>query len=310
MDKIKVGVSACLLGQNVRYDGGHKHAQWMTDAFSEWFDFQPICPEVEVGLGVPREPINLVQVENKIRVRAVNNPNLDHTHKLHLLADQYIPELETFCGYIFMQKSPSCGLHKVKVFCEDGENQIGVAGGAFSTQVIKNHPSLPVEEASCLADSEVRAHFLTRVFAHSDWQKNVLISPSVKSLKDFHRRYWLLFKAHSEPLLHQLDQLLADANNSNNSHLLNSYEAIYRDCLAARPQRNNHVAVMCHVLNELEPLLQAQQVLNLEAMINQYQNQLFNKSKVIEALLECIKVSTKESLLEQKYFEPYPSKLL
>lgn len=310
MEKIKVGVSACLLGQTVRYDGGHKHAQWLTDAFSEWFDFQPICPEVEVGLGVPREPINLVQVENKIRVRTVNNPNLDHTLKLHQLADHYAPELESFCGYIFMQKSPSCGLHKVKVFSESGEHQVGVAAGVFSNQVIKNHSSLPVEEAARLVEKEVRAHFLTRVFANYHWQKRVLLKPSMKHLGDFHRRHWLLFKAHSPLLLQQMDRLLADSSKINITLKLKSYAALFKDCLALQPQPTDEKKVMFHVVNELKDELQTHQLLQLDAMIDQYHNQLLNKSKVIEALLECIKVSTKESLLQQKYFEPFPSELL
>ena len=151
LDKIQVGISSCLLGQEVRFDGGHKRDSYVVGTLSDYFDFVPFCPEAAVGLGIPRQPIRLVRRGEEIRAVGVRTPDLDPTDDLAAFANRTVSQLGCISGYILKNASPSCGMERVKVYNEKGmPERIGV--GIYAEVLMKNLPLLPVEEEGRLGD--------------------------------------------------------------------------------------------------------------------------------------------------------------
>ncbi len=243
LNKIKVGISACLLGQPVRFNGSHKNSPFCSQVLSAWFEFVPICPEVEIGMGIPREPIRLVNENNQIRVKNVTDQTHDYTDQLHALADQRAPELNDLCGYIFMQKSPSCGVFSVKVYNQNGLPETNPAMGAFAYKLKQHYPLLPMEEAGRINDIRLRENFIIRVFANHDWRQHVLADPVAKNLVAFHARYKLLLQAYSETHYRQLGRIVADADVKPKEKNLAAYFSLFTECLSLVAKINNHVKV-------------------------------------------------------------------
>lgn len=164
---IKVGISSCLLGQEVRYDGGHKLSALCAHELARLFEFVPTCPEAGAGLGVPRPAVRLMGDPAAPRAKGVNDPKLDVTDRLQAYAAERVLQLGDICGYIFIKNSPSCGLFDVKVYGADGEEQAETGRGIFAAALTRAYPLLPVEEAERLQDPAIREDFIARVFAYS-----------------------------------------------------------------------------------------------------------------------------------------------
>jgi uncharacterized protein YbbK (DUF523 family) len=162
--KIKVGVSSCLLGEKVRFDSGHKKNSYINGVLSEFFEFLPFCPEVEIGLGVPREPIRLVLLDGAVHCKGTKNTQLDVTEKLSAVADEQRAWHEELCGYILKKDSPSCGMERVRLYTNGTPSRTGI--GLYARKLIENFPSLPVEEEGRLEDSRLRENFIQRVYIY------------------------------------------------------------------------------------------------------------------------------------------------
>ena len=164
--KIPLGISSCLLGQKVRFDSGHKHNPYITQSLGEFFSFEPFCPEVTIGLGIPREPIRLIRGEDEDSVRCVGtkNPNLDVTTELVQCAEDQAHWVASVYGYIFKKDSPSCGMERVKVYTNASARRDG--RGMFAATIMDRFPDLPVEEEGRLSDARLRENFIKRVFLY------------------------------------------------------------------------------------------------------------------------------------------------
>jgi uncharacterized protein YbbK (DUF523 family) len=163
--KIPVGISSCLLGEQVRYDGGHKFDPLINTQLAELFEFRPCCPEVAIGLGVPREPIQLIRTDRGIRVRGIHHPDIDVTRRLRDAGSRIAAASADIGGYIFKARSPSCGVAGVTIWTEQGM-QDGLDGtGAFAAALIGARPGLPVTDELRLQDPLLREHFIDAVFA-------------------------------------------------------------------------------------------------------------------------------------------------
>lgn len=163
MVKVKVGISSCLLGQAVRYDGGHKRSALCLEELARWFDFVPTCPEAGAGLGVPRPAMRLVGDASAPRAVRIDRPGEDFSAALHRYAEARITELQGLCGYIFIRNSPSCGLYGVPVHTEDGRSSTANGRGLFAAALCRALPQLPVEEEGRLQDPLLRECFIERV---------------------------------------------------------------------------------------------------------------------------------------------------
>lgn len=309
MKKIKVGISACLLGEPVRFNGSHKNSVFCNEVLSQWFEYVPICPEVEIGMGIPREPIRLVNENNQIRVKNVTDHSRDYTDQLHQLADQKAPELDDLCGYIFMQKSPSCGVFRVKVYNENGIPEVNPSMGAFAHQLKQHYPLLPMEEAGRLNDIRLRENFIIRVFANQDWRDNVLATPEPKHLVAFHTRYKFLLQAHSEAHYRKLGQLVAEAGTQPIVNILQEYFELFTECLTAVAKINNHVNVLLHIFGFLKTKVPTEVKHSILNLIERYKDQKVHLIVPITMLKHYVELYQIEYLLNQKYLSPYPYEL-
>jgi uncharacterized protein YbbK (DUF523 family) len=187
MEKIPIGISSCLLGHNVRYDGGHRCNACIIETLGCYFDFQPCCPEVGIGLGVPRTPIFLVKKDNEIRCVDTKNPKKDLTNSLRDYARQQKQAYQNLCGYILKSGSPSCGMGKVKVYVNSTLRREGI--GIYAEEMMRINPLFPVEEEARLNDSAFRENFIQRVRILFCWKKMLSEGLSVDHLIQFHDRH-------------------------------------------------------------------------------------------------------------------------
>ena len=186
---IKIGISACLLGNPVRFNGGHKESRLCSDTLARHFEFVPICPEVAIGLGTPREPIRLVGDPARPRAVGTVHPELDVSDALTAYGKRIAAELDDISGYILMQKSPSCGMERVKVYQANGHPIEGGGSGLFAHALMEARPDLPVEEDGRLNDPVLRENFLTRIFPYAQWQQLSRAGLTRKAVVEFHSRY-------------------------------------------------------------------------------------------------------------------------
>lgn len=270
-DKIPVGISACLTGQPVRFNGSHKRSRFCTDVLSDYFDFRPMCPEVAIGMGTPREPIRLVsdhpQDEN-VRAIGVDNAEMDVTDDLKAHAVKVSAHNSDLCGFIFMQKSPSCGVFAVKRYLKNGHPE-GKAAGIFASEFARLNPLLPIEEAGRLNDAGLRENFMVRVFAYREWQlfRRETITPA--RLIDFHSRYKYLVMAHSVVMYKETGRLLSDLSGDLES-IADEYFALLMRALAKPASRKMHTNTLMHLQGYLKNLISADDKAELERLIHEY----------------------------------------
>lgn len=245
-DKIKLGISSCLLGQSVRYDGGHKYDAYINGTLGDYFDFIPVCPEVAIGLPVPRPPIRLMQQGGVIRVVGVEDASVDVTEKLHAYGKEIAVQLEPISGYIFKARSPSCGLRGVRVYDEKGRIS-GSASGAFAYSLGKKLPLLPMEEEGRLGDARLRDNFLLRVVVYQRWQQMLADGLMIATLQSFHADHQSLVMAHNKAAYKRMGKMLADIDGDN----VKVVSCLYMEELMTalkRPARNDQYRNVLHKL--------------------------------------------------------------
>src|SRR5262245_35185486 len=208
-DRIRIGISACLLGDEVRFDGGHKRDTYVTGVLSPHVEWVPVCPEVEIGLGVPREAMRLVGVPEAPRLMT-SRSGLDHTARMRTFARDKVEALRRLDldGYILKSKSPSCGMERVPVHTAGGRAS-GSGRGLFAQALLTAMPLLAVEEEGRLNDPRRRESFIVRVFAHRRWRRLTGAPFRPAALVAFHARHKFLLMAHSEPHLRALGRLVS-----------------------------------------------------------------------------------------------------
>lgn len=211
MNPIKVGISSCLLGQPVRYDGGHKLSVLCAQELTRLFEFVPTCPEAGAGLGVPRPAVRLTGDPAAPRASGVDDPQLDVTDALQAYAEQRVPQLGELCGYVFIRNSPSCGLHEVKVHAANG--QVLESGrGIFAAALTRAWPLMPVEEVDRLQDPALRRNFIVRVFAMHHWKQLQRQGLSAAGLHALHSRYKDKLKTHNPQQCEALERILTESS--------------------------------------------------------------------------------------------------
>ncbi len=267
---IRLGISSCLLGQKVRYDGTDKRDRFLTGTLGRYFEFVPICPEVAVGLGVPRPPIRLVGNTKAPRAIDVENPALDVTRKLSAYGRQQARALNNISGYILKSRSPSCGVESTKVFSRSGRVKRG--RGIYAAAFMAARPLLPVEEEGRLGDFRLRDNFLERVFAWRRWQALEAQDVTPIRLAAFHAVHELSLRAHGEAHYRALDRLLARADRRNIRHVAQEYIQVFMKALKRPATHARHVGVLTYVANRLKDRLGSRDRTALRAAIQRYRN--------------------------------------
>ena len=247
-----IGVSSCLMGQSVRFDGNHKKSNLVTEHLNDRFNLVPICPEVAIGMGVPRQPIRLMKRENgTVRAQGVRDSALDVTDQLRNFADDIAPTIATFSGYIFKKDSPSCGVFGVKLYGKEGMPARN-GRGIFSEQVLLSNPNMPVEEEGRLNDLELRDNFIKRVSVYHDWQSRVRQGLTCHSFEEFHRIHKFTLLAHDQSCYRRLGKYVADCKKNELNKSSEYYIAEFMDALKVIPTVDQNINVIMHVMGFLK----------------------------------------------------------
>lgn len=304
MKKIDVGISSCLLGQEVRYNGGHKLSRFCVNHLSHVFEFQAYCPEVAIGLGTPRETIRLVGEADSPRVVGTKTETLDVTDALYDYGKEVAAQSENLCGYIFMKSSPSCGLYSAKVY-KNNHPLPGKHSGMFARSMIEALPLLPMEEEGRLNDPRLRENFIARVFAYNDWKISIADNPTPKKLVDFHSRYKYLVMAHSQAGYKRLGQLVAKAGVGDIRDLASEYIEHLMATIKKLASRKGHANAMYHLVGYLREEVPGKVRQELVKNIEDYREDIVNLSVPMALLNHYLKLYGSDYIKKQAYLEPY-----
>ena len=305
--KIPVGISACLLGDPVRYNGGHKKSAFCTAALTDYFEFHRFCPEVAIGLGVPRQTIRLVGEFNSPRAQTPAG-DLDVTEPLTAYATAVAEQAKHFSGYILMQKSPSCGLSSTQVYID--QNPLpGVRAGVFAQTLHTHLPFLPMEEEARLNDFALRENFIARIYAFHDWRVNFLPQAGVHTLVQFHSRYKYYVMAHGQTLYRNLGQLVAQAGAGEFERIVKTYQQVFFTGIVKPPTRCNHVNVLYHILGYLKKHVKTELKQDLLKSVEDYRMARVSLSVPIMLLKHYLTHFANDYINQQVYLNPHPEAL-
>ncbi len=308
-DKIRLGVSACLLGEKVRFDGGHKLDRFLTETLGRFVEFVPICPEVEMGLPTPRETLRLVGDEEDQRL-VFSKSGEDITEKMTAWAQQRVAELEDegLCGFIFKSKSPSSGMERVKLYDRNGvPNKQGV--GLFARAFMTHFPLLPVEEDGRLHDPRLRENFIETIFTLKRWREAVAVGQTRGVLVKFHTRHKLLILSHSTKIYRQMGRLVAGTEGMNETALFDDYLALLMKGLRMKTTVAKHVNVLQHVLGYFKKQLSADEKQEVLGVIEHYRSQQIPLIVPITLLNHFVRKYDQPYLNQQFYLHPHPLEL-
>ncbi|MBF0327535.1 MAG: DUF523 and DUF1722 domain-containing protein [Nitrospirae bacterium] len=309
-EKIKIGISRCLLGENVRYDGGHKLDHYLKDTLGMHVDWVGVCPEVEYGLPVPRETMRLVGDPASPRLMTIGT-NIDHTAGMKHWTYKRLKELEkeNLCGFIFKSRSPSSGIRGVKVYGETGvvlKNSPGIFGGAF----LKHFPLLPAEDDDRLQTLKFRENFIERVFVYRRWLDFIAYDRSLRGLIAFHADHKLLLMAHSNEHYRKLGKLVAEGKMYKRNDLLNEYIVQMTDGLRLFTTVKKNTNVLMHIMGYFKNVLSGKDKKELIETINNYHKEIIPLIEPITLLQHYVNKYDEPYLKKQYYLNPHPAVLM
>jgi uncharacterized protein YbbK (DUF523 family)/uncharacterized protein YbgA (DUF1722 family) len=303
---IRLGISSCLLGHEVRYDGGEKRDRFLTDVLGRVVEWVPVCPEVELGMGVPREPVRLVGDGDAVRMLAETSGR-DHTRAMQTWARRQLRLVARLdlCGYVLKQESPSCGVQRVRVHGPAGRSAKR-GRGLFAAELRQAFPHLPVEEEGRLADPAIRESFVERIFAYrrlrslfaGRWTRGALLA--------FHGAHELQLLSHAPRPCAELGRLLGDAGELPRAELSLRYEEGFMSALGRRATPRGHASAMRRALRSLRPRLDAGSRRELLALIESYRSGLVPLRVPLAGIRHHARRLDVEYLRAQHYLEPQP----
>ncbi len=307
-DRPLLGVSACLLGREVRYDGGHKHDSFLTKTAAKFFCFVAVCPEVEAGLGTPREAIRLERDRDGVRVLG-RTSRTDVTGKLSDVVSTRLEALagQELRGFVLKKDSPTCGLFRVRVHGGKGPpERDGV--GVFARRLAERLPLLPLEEEGRLRDADLRDHFFERVFAYDRLCRLFAGRWTLGRLVAFHSAEKLLLFAHHEPGYRALGRLVARVKDLPRAELAERYRTGFMEVLSRPASRGQHVNVLQHMAGYVKHLPQAEKA-ELAQAIDDYRRELVPRLVPLTLLRHHVRREGVEYLAGQSYLDPFPREL-
>lgn len=306
--RLKLAISACLLGDEVRFNGGHKQSSLCRQVLSQYFDFQPLCPEVAIGLGIPREPIRLVGDPAAPRAVGTVTRERDVTEALAGYAEGMAARLDEVCGLIVMQKSPSCGMERVKVYQDDGR-PAEQGSGIFTATIARLRPELPIEEDGRLHDPVLRENFIARVYAYGDWQRLCAEGLTRKGILAFHSRHKYLLMAHNPLKYRELGRLLAGIGDHDPHEFGPHYFSALMAALKKPATRGTHANVLQHLSGYLRRALPNEDRQEIQQLIEQYRNGTIPLVVPLTMLKYHFRRHPDRYVELQAYMQPHPQEL-
>jgi uncharacterized protein YbgA (DUF1722 family)/uncharacterized protein YbbK (DUF523 family) len=310
MEKIKIGISSCLLGEKVRYDAGHQLDRYITDTLGQYFEWVPVCPEVEYGLPVPREPMRLVGDPDCPRLLTIRT-GIDHTEGMLKWAEQKLNELEKeeLCGFIFKSRSPSSGSGGVKVYTPSGmpsQRGVGLFGRAFMNQF----PVLPVIDDGRLHDPGLRENFIERVFIYKRWQEFIKKGGLVRDLVAFHTEHKLLILSHSPRHFSVLGRLVAKPKHYKPEDLNAEYVTLLMECLRLVATVKKNTNVLQHIVGYFKNQLSSDDRKELLEVIENYHKGFIPLIVPTVLVKHYVRKFNEPYLQRQYYLNPHPLELM
>ncbi len=311
---VRIGVSSCLLGNQVRYDRGHKRDPFLIDLLGPFVEWVPVCPEVELGLGIPRASIRLMRAASGDGVRLVGEKTgADHTAGMRALAARRSVELERLglAGYVLKKGSPSCGMERVRIWPANGVGPPSRDGrGLFAQILMERMPTLPVEEEGRLHDPRLRESFVERVFAYRRLRSLFAARFGVGDLVAFHTAHKLVLMAHSQKAYAELGRLVADARLRARAELRDRYETEFMAALSTPATPKRHANVLMHALGHLRGRLDASSRAELLASVEDNRVGLVPLVVPITLLRHHVRALGIDYLAGQVYLDPHPRELM
>jgi len=309
MEKIKLGISTCLLGERVRYDGGHKLDRFLTETLGQYLKYVPVCPEVECGLPIPRESMHLEGNPESPRL-VTSRTKQDMTERMVSWAKKRVVELEKedLCGFIFKSDSPSSGMERVKVYNEKGM-PVKKGVGMFARIFMEHFPLLPVEDEGRLHDPKLRENFVERIFTLKRWREVLAKKESRRNLVDFHTQHKLLILSHS-PKHHQtMGKLVAQSKDFQIKDLYQQYQAFLMEalCLKTTPKKNANV--LQHMMGYFREKLSSDEKQELLEVIENYRKDYIPLIVPITLMNHYVRTYNQPYLKQQIYVNPHPIEL-
>lgn len=309
-EPIRIGISSCLLGNKVRFDGGHKRDRYLTDVLGEWLTWVPVCPELEINLGIPRPTIRLENAQPNPRL-VEPGAQLDLTDTMETYAATKIQELKKLelDGFVLKKGSPSCGMERVRVYGRGGvptRNGVGV----FARVLMDGWPNLPVEEEGRLNDPLLRERFIAHIFCHHRWRSLMRNNPSRRALVAFHTAHKLQIRAHNEAAYRRLGRIVGSAGTLPDHELLKNYEEELYVALSMRASTKRHTNVLYHAIGYFKDVLEPVEKQELVQLIEDYRKGLVPLIVPITLIRHHVMKHEIPYLKGQLYLEPHPKELM
>ncbi len=307
---LRLGISRCLLGDEVRFDGGHKHDPFLTDILGRYIEWVPVCPEVEAGLGTPREAMRLVGNPQHPRLMTISNKH-DHTPAMKTLIDARLDSLHKLdlSGFIFKRGSPSCGIERVRVYTEQGMPSHSGAG-IFAKAFRDEFPLIPVEEEGRLCNPSLRENFIERVFSYRRFQDLVHNGLTRQTLVRFHTVHKYLLLAHSQQHYEAMGRLVGQASRYRLKELALKYGDLFMKTLAMKATVRKHVNVLHHIVGHFKALLKRQEKVELLEVIDDYHRGLTPLIVPLTLVKHYVQVFDVGYIRDQVYLNPHPKELM
>jgi uncharacterized protein YbgA (DUF1722 family)/uncharacterized protein YbbK (DUF523 family) len=307
---LRLGISRCLLGDEVRFDGGHKRDHFLTDIFGRHVEWVPVCPEVEAGLGTPREAMRLIGDPRRPRLVTIRS-GIDHTGALETMTERRVEELRALdlSGYVFKKDSPSCGVERVRLYNEHGmpsRNGVGIFARAF----IERFPLIPVEEEGRLCDPPLRENFIERVFCYRRYQDLINSGVTRQAVVRFHTIHKYLLLAHSQQHYQMLGRLVGRADQYRPKELAVKYGELFMKALAVKATVRKHVNVLQHVLGYFNTRLGIQEKTELLEVIGDYHRGLTPLVVPLTLIKHYVQLFDVGYVRDQTYLNPHPKELM
>jgi uncharacterized protein YbbK (DUF523 family)/uncharacterized protein YbgA (DUF1722 family) len=309
MGPVRVGISSCLLGEPVRYDGGHKRDAFLTDELARHVEFVPLCPEVEIGLGVPRPTLRLERRGDDVRM-VVMESGEDLTEPMRSWAQAAAERIAAagLDGYVLKKSSPSCGMERVKVYDENGAPARG-GRGLFAAALMERLPLLPVEEEGRLRDARLREHFVARIFARARVREFLASDWGPAQLVEFHAGEKMLVRVHDPGLALELGRLVAEAGRLDRAELAARYEELHARALAKPATPGRHQDVLEHLAGHVTEEVSSEDRAELQRAIEEYRDGIVPLAVPLALLRRHIRAASAEWAAAQVYLEPAPREL-
>jgi len=309
-EPIRIGISSCLLGNAVRYDGGHKRDDFLVETFGRYVHWVVVCPEIEIGLGVPRPTLRLQRHDGQVRL-LMPSTGADYSAAMQRYAERRVSDLERLglCGFVLKKDSPSCGMERVKVY--DGPGPPSRNGrGLFAGTLLHRLPHLPVEEEGRLNDPALRDNFIERVFAYRRLRSLFSGRWKLGALVEFHSAHKLQIMAHSPKTYSDLGRLVATAKRQPRSEVRERYENLFMNAMAVIATRRRHANVLQHVAGYFKKQLDAPSRQELVSLIEDYRGGLVPLIVPITLVRHYVRRFAVGYLQGQTYLDPHPRELM